>query len=258
MVIQLPVGTIVRRSPGGERLVDLAEAGQRFVVAAGGRGGRGNQHFASSTNQAPRYAEEGADGEDLEIDLELKLIADVGLVGAPNAGKSTLLGRVSAARPKVAPYPFTTLKPYVGVVDSGDYRQFVLADIPGLIEGAHEGAGLGDEFLRHIERTSFLLEMVDLVPPDGSDPAETLSMLRKELDEYSRELSARPGLVVGNKLDMPGGPEALAKLGDAIGEEVLGISALTGEGVPHLVGRLFETLRGQEAQSASHHGGARG
>ena len=257
-IVPVPVGTIVRRSGESGVLADLAKPGASFVVAEGGRGGRGNQHFATPSNQAPRHAEDGTDGSELTVDLELKLLADVGLVGAPNAGKSTLLRRISAARPKVGAYPFTTLEPCVGVVDSGDWRQLVFADIPGLIEGAHHGAGLGDEFLRHIERTSFLLEMVDLVPWDGSDPAETLAMLRRELAEYSAELSRRPGLVVGSKLDLPGAAEALERLRSETGAEVLGISALDGEGVPELIGRLFETLRGRETHDAARGGGARG
>jgi len=260
-VLRVPVGTLVRPAGSERVLADLTEPGQRFVVARGGKGGRGNQHFATAANQAPRYAEDGKEGEQLEVDLELKLIADVGLVGAPNAGKSTLLGRVSAARPKVGSYPFTTLQPCVGVVDSGDFRQLVFADIPGLIEGAHEGAGLGDEFLRHIERTSFLLYLIDLVPADGSAPAETLEMLRREISEYSAELGGRPNLVVGNKLDMPGAEEALASLRGAVDGEVPGISALGGTGVRELVGRLFDLLRDRdasEAQGATLGGGARG
>ncbi len=246
VIVQVPVGTIIRNAATGDLLMDMCDEGATCELARGGRGGKGNQHYATSTRQAPRIAQDGKDGEEIAIDLELKLIADVGLVGAPNAGKSTLVRRISAAKPKVADYPFTTLEPCLGIVDSGDYRQLVVADIPGLIEGAHAGVGLGDDFLRHIERTAFLLELVDLVPIDGSNPAETVLMLRKELEQYSEELARRPRVVVGSKLDMPGSAEALEALRDELGEEVIGISSLTGEGLKPLVGRLFQELRGPE------------
>jgi GTP-binding protein len=249
VVVRVPVGTVIRLHGSKSVMADLTEELQRFSAAAGGRGGRGNQHFATATNQSPRHAESGERGEERELDIELKLIADVGLVGAPNAGKSTLLRRISSARPKVGSYPFTTTEPVLGIVDSGDYTQLVFADIPGLIEGAHRGIGLGDEFLRHIERTAFLLQMVDLVPPDGSDPAAQLRMLRSELKAYSSELAERPSLVVGNKLDLDGAREALDRLRRDTGEEVVGISAQKGEGVPQLIGRLFGMLRDREARS---------
>ena len=249
VIVRVPVGTIIRLHGSKNVMADLTGEGQTFSAAAGGKGGRGNQHFATATNQSPRHAENGERGEERELDIELKLIADVGLVGAPNAGKSTLLRRISSARPKVGSYPFTTTEPVLGIVDSGDYTQLVFADIPGLIEGAHRGAGLGDEFLRHIERTAFLLQMVDLVPADGSDPAEQLRMLRGELKAYSPELAERPRLVVGNKIDLLGAREALDKLRSDTGEEVVGISAQTGEGVPRLIGRLFGMLRDREARS---------
>src|SRR5207249_1977107 len=178
-----------------ELLFDFDEAGQRWLAARGGRGGFGNAHFATSTNRAPRYHQEGSPGEELELQLELKLLADVGLVGLPNAGKSTFISRISAARPKIADYPFTTLEPHLGVVDLGDFRTFVVADIPGLIEGAHEGAGLGDRFLRHVERTKLLLHLVDVSSLSTSEPVENYEVINRELAAYDATLAARPQIV---------------------------------------------------------------
>src|ERR1700741_34438 len=193
-VIRVPVGTQIFDATTGDLLHDLSYDGDRWLAARGGRGGFGNAHFATSTNRAPRYHQSGSKGEELDLQLELKLLADVGLVGFPNAGKSTFISTVSAARPKIADYPFTTLEPHLGVVDLGDFRTFVIADIPGLIEGAHEGHGLGDRFLRHVERTTFLLHLVD-VSSSGRDPAGDYEIINRELAAYDSQLGAREQIV---------------------------------------------------------------
>jgi len=255
-IVAVPPGTLVRDAASGEVLGDLVEVGQELVVAHGGRGGRGNARFATSTNQAPRRADPGGPGEELELELELKLMADVGLVGRPNAGKSTLLARVSAARPKVADYPFTTLEPYLGVVASpyDEYRSLVMADIPGLIEGAHEGAGLGLQFLRHIERCRVLAHLVDL--SSGEDLAERIDGIRGELEAHSGSLQRRPWVLVGTKSDtLPGRSDAdeirdeLDEVAARFGVESLVISAVTGEGIEQLLGRLFAMLADQGSAS---------
>jgi GTP-binding protein len=244
LVIPVPVGTIVRRVRGsgsGEVVADLTAPGQQVVVAGGGKGGRGNARFATSTRQAPRIAERGQRGEQSRLILDLKLLSDVGIVGLPNAGKSTLLRAVSAARPKVADYPFTTLEPVLGVVEVG-YESFVLADLPGIIEGAHEGAGLGHQFLRHVERTRVLLHLVDGLRPD---PMADLETLNRELAWYSEELERKRRQVVVNKLDLPevrGGRAELEGRLRVEGHDPLFISAATGEGVPVLLGRLLDLL----------------
>ena len=202
--LKVPPGTIARDADTGEYIGELLEAGERLVVAKGGRGGRGNVRFATATNQAPVRWEPGAEGEERRVELELKLIADVGLVGEPNAGKSTLLAAVSEAKPKIAEYPFTTLQPNLGVVGLSDFRSFVLADIPGIIEGAHEGKGLGHQFLRHIERTRTLAVMI---PCDSADPQAEYGLLREELRSYSEELAKRPHCVVVSKTDLLGPDE---------------------------------------------------
>src|SRR5471032_3340570 len=202
--VKVPVGTVVYDEMTGERLYDFTHADERFTVARGGRGGRGNQHFATSTHQAPTEHEPGGPGEEKRLRLELKLLADVGLVGFPNAGKSTLISRISAARPKIADYPFTTLEPYLGVVQLENFRSFVVADIPGLIEGAHLGHGLGHEFLRHIERTRLLIHLVDALPIDGSDPVANYRAIRGELEQYSPALANRPEVLVLTKMDLTG------------------------------------------------------
>jgi len=244
LLIAVPAGTIVRRAASdgsGEVVADLTVAGQRVVVVKGGRGGRGNARFATSTRQAPRIAEHGQRGEQAHLMLDLKLLSDVGIVGLPNAGKSTLLRAVSAARPKVADYPFTTLEPVLGVVEVG-YESFVLADLPGIIEGAHEGAGLGHQFLRHVERTRVLVHLLDGSRPD---PVADLETLNRELAWYSEELQHKRQQVAVNKLDMPEVRARLAEL-DAglrtLGHDSLFISAATGEGVPDLLRRLLEFL----------------
>src|SRR5438128_8739107 len=195
-IVRVAVGTQVFDPNTNELLFDFEEDGQRWLAARGGRGGFGNAHFATSTNRAPRYHQEGSPGEEFELQLELKLLADIGLVGFPNAGKSTFISRISAARPKIADYPFTTLEPHLGVVDLGDFRTFVVADIPGLIQGAHEGAGLGDRFLRHIERTKLLLHLVDVSSLSAAPPEENYEVINQELAAYGARLDAQPQMVV--------------------------------------------------------------
>src|SRR4029079_9422527 len=220
-------------------LADLDAVGKRVVVAKGGRGGRGNWHFKSSVNQAPRYAEPGTEGQERNLRLELKLFADVGLVGMPNDGKSTLLRAVSAARPKVADYPFTTLDPQLGIVDLRSDRRIVVADIPGLIEGAQHGAGLGHAFLKHIERTKVIVHLLDLYPMDGSKPADNYRKIRGELEAFSPELSKKQELIGANKIDLAIDDEALDELMEQLPEkDILAISGATRAGVD----QLLETL----------------
>jgi len=241
LVVPVPPGTIIRDVDHDVVLKDLVEPGGRVCVATGGRGGLGNVHFATSTHQSPREATPGEPGQTRRLHLELKLIADVGLVGCPNAGKSTLLRRLSAARPKVAAYPFTTLEPVLGIVELSGGRRLIMADIPGLIEGAHRGAGLGDAFLRHIERTRVLLHMVDLCPP-GGDPAEHYRQINGELREYSPDLAGKPQIVGGSKLDLTESRQGLARLAGDAGVEVVGFSAATGEGLEALTEHLWRAL----------------
>ena len=244
MVIPVPVGTVVKDELTEEALYDFTAPGERFVVARGGRGGRGNAQFATSTNRAPRHHEDGKPGQERFLLLELKLIADVGLVGLPNAGKSTLISRLSAARPKIADYPFTTLEPHLGVVDLGDYKTCVVADIPGLIEGAHEGAGLGDRFLQHIERTKFLVHVVDLSSL-ATDPIEAYLTIRHELAAYSSIVADKPGIVVANKIDAIDEPERLAEFQaycQSNGLEFYAISAAAGTGVRELTYALRRNM----------------
>ncbi len=244
LLVRVPVGTVVRDAGTGEILADLVAQGQQVVVARGGRGGRGNIHFATPVERAPERAEPGRPGEERWLELELKLLADVGLVGMPNAGKSTLLARVSAARPKVAAYPFTTLVPHLGVVRVDEGRSFVLADIPGLIAGAAAGAGLGHGFLRHIERTRVLVYVLDTAGTEGRDPVDDLKALREELRLYNPELVTRVQVVAANKMDLPESEEGLERLRAAFGEsyEIFPVSGLTGAGVDRLVWRLAELL----------------
>ena len=219
VVVKVPVGTVVRDAATGEVLADLDFPGARVIVARGGRGGRGNARFATSTNRAPRYKEPGTPGEEKTLELELKLIADAGLVGYPNAGKSTLLTRISGARPKVAAYPFTTLHPVVGVVEYPDYHRLTVADIPGLIDGAHANVGLGHEFLRHIERTKILIYVLDMAGVDGRTPWEDFASLQKELELYKPGLSSRPALIAANKMDLPAAAENLIRLRAELGPD---------------------------------------
>jgi GTP-binding protein len=239
------VGTQIFDSDTGELLSDLAADGERWLAAKGGRGGFGNSHFATSTNRAPRYHQQGSEGEERELQLELKLLADVGLVGFPNAGKSTLISTISAAKPKVADYPFTTLEPHLGVVDLGDFRTFVVADMPGLIAGAHEGAGLGDRFLRHIERTKLLLHLVDVSSVSGRDAVEDYQTVNRELRSYKPELAKRPQIVVATKIDALDEPErleALRKQAAADGKPFFAISSVTNAGTKELVAAVAAHL----------------
>jgi GTP-binding protein len=243
--LRVPVGTIARDAETGEVLADLIEDGQRVVVARGGEGGRGNLHFTTSVRQAPTFAEKGQPGETRTLRLELRLLADVGLVGKPNAGKSTLLSAVSAARPEVADYPFTTLVPHLGLVRVGD-ESFVMADLPGLIEGAAEGKGLGIRFLKHISRTRLLLHVVEARPLDGSEPEENLLAVHKELAAYSEELAARPKLIALSKCDLVTEEEArdtARSLSETLQTECFPISAVTGHGVKELLHRIVELLK---------------
>ena len=236
-IVRVPVGTVVLDEDRTRCVADLTEDGQRFVAARGGRGGRGNASFRSAARRAPTRREKGQPGEPVTLRLELKLLADVGLLGFPNAGKSTLLSRISAAKPKIADYPFTTLEPHLGVVDRGDYRSFVVADIPGLIEGAHEGAGLGHRFLRHVERCRLLLHLIDPTDP-ARDPVEGVRRLDEELTLFRPELAERPQLLVLTKLDAvqdPGPAEAVRRHAQRAGQPCLAISAVTGEGLPELI-----------------------
>ncbi len=248
VVVRVPLGTIVKDDQTGEIIADLTVEGQSHIVARGGRGGRGNSHFATPTVQVPTRADPGGPGEERWLHLELKLLADVGLVGFPNAGKSTLIAAISAARPKIADYPFTTLVPNLGVVSYGEESSFVVADIPGLIEGAHEGKGLGTQFLRHIERTSFLLHLVD-ISEWADDPVTSFETLRHELAAYDDTLKARPFAVVGTKLDLKGNGKRLEELKAFCKKKRLkffAISSATREGLDTLVefaGGRVATLR---------------
>ncbi len=245
VVVRVPPGTVVRAEIDGQSYeIDLAAPGMRLLAAAGGKGGLGNVHFATSTYQVPRLAELGQPGEARELELELKLLADVGLVGFPNAGKSTLLSMISAARPKIAPYPFTTLQPNLGVVGVGDFS-FVVADIPGLIEGAHRGVGLGFDFLRHVERTRLLIHVVDAAGVDGRDPLDDYHQINEELRLYQPELAERPQIVALNKADLPEARINLARLRAEIGlpaSEMIAISAATREGVDTLLHHVAARL----------------
>jgi GTP-binding protein len=236
--VPVPVGTIVEDAGTGEVLHDFTEPGDRFIAARGGRGGRGNARFATSTHQAPTEHEPGSTGEERRLRLELKLLADVGLVGFPNVGKSTLISRISAARPKIADYPFTTLEPSLGVVSLEDHRTFVVADIPGLIEGAHEGHGLGTQFLRHIERTRVLAHLVDVSEVSGRDPVHDFEVVMQELRSFSEELANKPMLVVAAKIDAAQDPARIAELQRMAEERGLPfyrISSVTGSGIPELI-----------------------
>jgi GTPase len=243
--VRVPVGTQVFDAATTELLKDFTEHGERWLAAKGGRGGFGNAHFTTSTNRAPRYHQEGSEGEERELQLELKLLADVGLVGFPNAGKSTLISTISAAKPKIADYPFTTLEPHLGVVDLGEFRTFVVADIPGLIEGAHKGAGLGDRFLRHVERTKLLLHLVDVSSLSGRDAVGDYETINRELAAYDARLAARPQIVVATKvdaLDEPARLESLRQQAEADGRAFYAISSATRQGVKELVSAVARAL----------------
>ena len=247
--IPVPLGTLVFEKPADSDelrlLADLAVEGQRVLVAKGGRGGRGNARFVSSTNRAPRRTEPGEPGEEKDLRLQLKLIADVGLIGFPNAGKSTLISRISAARPKIADYPFTTLTPNLGVVTLSDNRSFVVADVPGLIEGAHEGHGLGDRFLRHIERTKVLIHLVDVSGASGRDPVQDFEIIQRELELFDPAVAAKPQLVAANKLDAVDDIERVKSLEKRVKKAKLAffrISGVTGEGVDALLEAAWKQI----------------
>lgn len=237
-LIKVPVGTQIFDAETGELKFDFTEEGQRYMAAKGGKGGWGNAHFATSVRQAPKFHYDGRPGEEHELQLELKLIADVGLVGFPNAGKSTLISVISAAKPKIADYPFTTLEPNLGVVDLGDFKTFVVADIPGLIEGASDGAGLGHRFLRHVERTKLILHLVDVSSLSGRDPVEDYEVIERELANYDAELAKRPQIVVATKIDAMDDPERLESIkarAAADNKEFFAISSVANIGIKELV-----------------------
>ncbi len=250
--ILVPAGTVVHDVETGETLADLTEEGDTFVVVRGGKGGRGNARFATATRQAPRYAQEGIAGGELWIRLELKLLADVGIIGLPNAGKSTLISRISAAKPKIADYPFTTLTPNLGVVRYGKEETFVIADIPGLIEGAHEGAGLGIKFLRHVERTSVLLHLLDISREPASDPWRDYEMINRELASFNPAMIEKPQVVAVTKLDLPAARERFRETAPLFREKgipLFPVSAVTGEGLAALLGEIVRLLKGRETEN---------
>jgi GTPase len=248
LLVHVPPGTLVFDAELGVLLADLDAAGKQMVAARGGKGGRGNWHFKTPSNQAPRYAEPGTEGQERMLRLELKLIADVGLVGMPNAGKSTLLRSVSAARPKVADYPFTTLDPQLGIAELTSDRRLVLADIPGLIEGAGHGVGLGHAFLRHIERTKVIVHLLDMFPIDGSDPAENYRVVRRELEGFSPALARKREVIAANKMDLAVDDEAIERLRKELPDKrILVISGATHQGVADMMESLWHIVREEEA-----------
>ncbi|NLX98654.1 MAG: GTPase ObgE [Rhodopirellula sp.] len=250
LVLRVPPGTLIRDASEGFVLKDLTHPGDRVVVAHGGKGGKGNAHFKSATNRAPQTVTPGGEGERRMLRLELKVIADVGLVGRPNAGKSTLLSRLSRARPEIAAYPFTTKHPNLGRVQIDFDRSFILADIPGLIEGAHAGIGLGHEFLKHIQRSGVLVHLVEPAAEDGTDPLANYRTIREELEKYDVELVRRPEVVAVTKADVPDAEPVRQRMADALGREVLLISAVTGQGLHDLIGRVARELQQTAAPSS--------
>jgi GTP-binding protein len=253
-VLQVPVGTVIYDADTGEKLHDFTEDGERFLVARGGRGGKGNARFATATHQAPTEHQPGRPGQERRLRLELKLLADAGLVGFPNAGKSTLISRISAARPKIADYPFTTLEPNLGVVKMDDLRSFVVADIPGLIEGAHLGHGLGIQFLRHIERTKLLVHLVDVSEASGRDPVEDFETVMRELASFNEDLAKKPMLVVASKIDAAQDPARVESLRRLAAERQLPyfeISSATGQGLEALKYAIAERVLSANSTSAS-------
>ena len=247
LIVPVPPGTLIYDSDHNILLADLNELGKQIVIAKGGKGGRGNWHFRSPTNQAPRYAEPGTEGQERHLKLELKLIADIGLVGMPNAGKSTLLRAISAARPKVAAYPFTTLDPQLGIVELPGFRRMVVADLPGLIEGAQTGAGLGHAFLRHIERTKLIVHVLDLYPMDGSDPAENYRTIRRELESFSKELAEKREVIAANKIDLATDDQAIDRLMSELPDkEIFPISGATHQGTDSLLETLWKILQDEK------------
>lgn len=245
LVVLVPVGTIIKNFETGELLADLSEQGQTFIAARGGIGGKGNAHFTTSTHQTPRFAQEGMEGEEFTLKLELKLLADVGIIGYPNAGKSTFISRVSAAKPKIAEYPFTTLTPHLGVVKYPGTKSFVIADIPGLIPGAHEGLGMGVKFLKHIERTSILLHIIDISNEPNTNAWSNFSTINKELEHYNADLLEKPQIVALNKIDLPYVKERVKKevaLFKKKGIILHPFSAVTGEGIKEILNVMIKKL----------------
>ncbi len=259
LVLRLPPGTFVYDADSGELLADLDELGKRIVIAPGGRGGLGNERFKGAQNQTPRQFTPGEPGIDLHLRLDLKLIADIGLIGLPNAGKSTLLSRISKATPKIADYPFTTLEPNLGIAELSDHRRIVFADIPGLIEHAHKGQGLGTRFLRHVERTRLLVHLIDIDPADHTDPAENYRIIRNELKAYSQTLADKPELVVLSKMDLAGGEAdhgaAVELFGQALGRPVMTISSATGVGLDELLEACWALLKESREPDPGWHSG---
>jgi GTP-binding protein len=249
LVIRVPPGTLIRDRDRGNILRDLSEAGQTVCVAHGGRGGRGNLAFATATNRAPRETQPGTPGEERWIILELKMIADAGLIGLPNAGKSTLLSRLTRATPEIADYPFTTKHPNLGQVTAGGERSIVLADLPGLIEGAHSGVGLGHEFLRHVERTRVLIHLVEPLPPDGSDPVRNYQTIRQELKLHDPTLTEKPEIVCVSKAELTGSQAVRGRLEKELQQPVLAVSAVTGQGLAQLVNQILALLDSQPAEA---------
>jgi len=243
LIIPVPPGTLIYDTETELMLKDLNKIGMKVCVCRGGRGGRGNKAFATSTNQTPRYTEPGKTGQQRELRLELKLIADVGLVGMPNAGKSTLVSRCSKARPKIANYPFTTLEPVLGIVELSDFRRFVMADITGLIEGAHQGTGLGFDFLKHIERTRIIVHILDIMPSDGSDPAQNYKKIKNELAKYSKALTKKTEFIVANKIDLDHNGQKLKELQKKLKKTIYPISAVTGSGIKKLNEILWKKVK---------------
>jgi GTP-binding protein len=254
LVLRVPVGTVVKQASTAKLLFDFLKAGQRFLAAQGGKGGRGNATYATPTHRTPREWQPGMPGEEKELILELKLIADVGLVGFPNVGKSTLISKISAAKPVIADYPFTTLSPHLGVVDVGTDRSFVVADIPGLIEGAHLGHGLGVQFLKHVERTKVLVHIIDVSPYSGRDPVQDFRVVMRELGSYSAELAKRPQILVANKIDLLTTDrkrlEAVRRLAARRKLPFFAISAVKHKGLKELVGAMARTLAELEEKAA--------
>ncbi len=250
LIVPVPPGTLIYDIDIDLMIKDLNQIGAKVCICRGGKGGRGNKMFATSTNQAPRKANPGKPGQERNLRLELKLIADVGLVGMPNAGKSTLISRCSAARPKIANYPFTTLEPVLGIVELPDFRRFVMADIPGLIEGAHQGAGLGHDFLKHIERTRIIVHILDIMPIDGSDPVKNYAAIRDELTRYSQALADKKEIIVLNKIDLDPDSKIADQLKKALNDSnILTISAVTGQGIKELTEALWNEIKYIKAES---------
>ena len=252
VTIHVPVGTVIKDADTGDIVEDIIKDGQEILIAKGGRGGKGNAHFVSSTFQTPRFAQPGEEGEERHLKLELKLLADVGIIGFPNAGKSTLISRISKAKPKIADYPFTTTRPYLGVVKVGDYTNFVVADIPGLIEGAHEGKGLGIRFLKHVERTNIFIHLIDISPFSGREPEKDFEVINKELIAFNPDLKNKKQIVALNKIDILDVRDKLAnvlKFFESKGIKTFTISAATGEGIDELMRCVAEeVIRTKEGQ----------